>query len=129
MIRYRPHGPSASIRDARSVTRSLAAAAAVALAPAAGASAAELAPASAEAPQILIKNFMFSPTALTVPAGATVTWRNQDNEPHTVASDAGLFRSGALDTNESFSFRFEKPGVYHFLCSIHPYMVGTVTVQ
>ena len=85
--------------------------------------------AAAEAPQIIIKNFMFSPAALTVPVGATVTWRNQDGEPHTVTSDAGLFRSSALDTNETFSFRFEKPGVYHFLCSIHPYMVGTITVQ
>jgi plastocyanin len=102
---------------------------AASLMPAARALADEPSPAPAPAPQILIRNFMFAPTALTVPAGATVTWRNQDNEPHTVASDAGLFRSGALDTNDSFSFRFEKPGVYHFLCSIHPYMVGTITVQ
>jgi plastocyanin len=78
---------------------------------------------------VTIRNFMFSPTTLTVKAGATVTWNNKDKEPHTVVSDAGLFRSGAFDTDESFSFRFDKPGTYHFTCSIHPMMVGTVVVQ
>ncbi len=84
---------------------------------------------SAESTQILIKDFMFMPLSLTVSAGATVTWANKDDEPHTVVSDAGVFRSGALDTNESFSFKFDKPGTYHFTCSIHPRMVGTIVVQ
>ena len=44
-------------------------------------------------------------------------------------SDTGLFKSGGMDTNESFSFKFDKPGTYHFTCSIHPRMVGTVVVQ
>jgi len=78
---------------------------------------------------VLAKEFMFAPTALTVAAGSTVTWTNQDDEPHTVVSEAGLFRSGALDTNESFSFRFDKPGTYRYACSIHPRMVGTIVVQ
>ena len=87
--------------------------------------------AEAESPaaQVVIKDFMFAPLALTVKAGSVVSWTNHDNEPHTVASDAGAFRSGALDTNDSFSFKFEKPGTYRFLCSIHPYMVGTITVE
>jgi plastocyanin len=46
-----------------------------------------------------------------------------------VYSDAGLFRSGALDTKDSFSFTFEKPGTYHYLCTIHPKMLGTVVVE
>lgn len=89
-------------------------------------------PASAETPdptQIVMKDFMFVPTSLTVKAGSTVTWANRDEEPHTVTSDTGLFRSGAMDTNESFSFKFDKPGTYHFTCSIHPRMVGTIVVQ
>jgi plastocyanin len=85
--------------------------------------------ADAAADTVTIRNFMFSPTTLTVKTGATVTWNNQHNEPHTVVSDAGLFRSGAFDTDESFSFRFDKPGTYHFTCSIHPMMVGTVVVE
>ena len=84
--------------------------------------------ASVDPARILIKNFMFAPTSLTITVGSTVTWANVDQEPHTVVSDTGLFRSGALDTNESFSFTFDKPGTYHFLCSIHPQMIGTIVV-
>lgn len=85
--------------------------------------------ASADAAQIVIKGFMFMPTSLTVKAGVTVTWANLDEEPHTVVSDSGLFRSGAVDTGETFSFKFEQPGSYHFICSIHPRMTGTVVVE
>ena len=94
---------------------------------------AALAPAavtSAAAPsnQITIKDFMFAPASLTIKAGTTVTWLNEDEEPHTVVS-AGLFRSKAIDTKESFAFKFDKPGEYHFVCTIHPQMSGTVIVQ
>lgn len=79
--------------------------------------------------RIMVKDFMFAPVSLTVKAGSTVTWANMDDEPHNVVSDTGLFRSGAIDTNENFSFKFDKPGTYHFTCSIHPRMVGTIVVQ
>jgi plastocyanin len=79
--------------------------------------------------QVVIKDFMFMPATLTVKAGTTVTWANKDEEPHTVFSDTGLFRSGAMDTGEVFSFKFDKPGTYHFVCTIHPRMVGTVVVE
>jgi plastocyanin len=82
-----------------------------------------------ESSQVEVKDFMFAPTTLTVSAGAQVTWINKDDEPHTVVSDTGMFRSGAMDTNESFSFKFDKPGTYHFTCSIHPRMVGTIIVK
>jgi plastocyanin len=85
--------------------------------------------ASAATSEIQIKDFMFEPVTLSVKAGSVVTWTNRDDEPHTVASDAGLFRSGALDTGEHFMFRFDKPGIYHYVCSIHPRMVGTIAVQ
>jgi len=62
-----------------------------------------------------------------VKAGSTVTWTNMDEEPHTVVS--GQFRSNALDTKDSFSFKFDKPGTYSFVCTIHPQMVGTIIVQ
>ncbi len=82
-----------------------------------------------EANQVVIKNFMFSPMALTVKAGTTVTWKNMDGEPHLVVNDAGLFRSAALDQNDTYQFKFDKPGVYKVFCSIHPYMKATITVQ
>jgi plastocyanin len=85
--------------------------------------------AAAETGRIEVKEFMFTPTTLTVSAGSQVTWVNKDDEPHTVVSDTGMFRSGAIDTDESFSFTFDKPGTYHFTCSIHPRMVGTIIVK
>jgi plastocyanin len=78
---------------------------------------------------VMAKDFMFAPLALTIAAGSTVTWTNKDQEPHTVVSTDGLFRSGALDTNDSFSFKFDKPGTYRYACSIHPQMIGTIVVQ
>ena len=82
--------------------------------------------AAAEA-KSLIKDFSFAP--LTIEAGTTVTWVNADDEPHTIASETGLFRSGGLDTNESFSYKFDKPGTYRIYCTIHPRMVATITVK
>jgi plastocyanin len=86
-------------------------------------------PASAEDATVKIKSFMFMPMAVSVHAGETVTWKNMDEEPHTVTSDIGLFRSGGIDGGGSFSFKFAKPGVYKYNCSIHPQMIGTITVQ
>jgi plastocyanin len=85
--------------------------------------------ASADADRIVIRNFMFQPTTVTIKAGSTVTWVNMDEEPHTTVSVAGLFRSAALDTNGSYSFTFDKPGTYLFVCSLHPQMTGTIVVQ
>lgn len=77
---------------------------------------------------VTIKNFMFA-MDVTVTPGSTVTWKNLDGEPHTVASLDGVFRSKALDEGDSYSFKFEKPGVYKYICSIHPGMTATVTVK
>jgi plastocyanin len=78
---------------------------------------------------VTVKDFDFHPMAVTVPVGASVTWKNLDEEPHTITSVDGLFRSGALDENDAYSFKFTKPGVYRYLCSIHPRMTATVTVK
>ena len=82
-----------------------------------------------EANTIVLKDFHFAPMSLTVPAGTTVIWKNLDGEPHTVMSDTGVFRSGGLDQNDSFTFKFDRPGTYRFICSIHPSMMGTITVK
>jgi plastocyanin len=85
--------------------------------------------AGTEGERILIKDFMFSPMALTTKAGTLVTFVNQDDEVHTVVSETGLFRSGALDTGDFYTFKFDKPGTYHIFCSLHPQMAATVVVQ
>ncbi|HXA62738.1 MAG TPA: cupredoxin family copper-binding protein [Streptosporangiaceae bacterium] len=80
---------------------------------------------------VAIKNFAFHPAALTVKAGTMVTWTNQDPEPHTVTSlgqSQGPLRSAALASGARFPYKFTKPGTYKYQCSIHPFMIATVTV-
>ena len=76
-----------------------------------------------------IDNFSFSPQRITVKPGTTVTWTNEDDTPHAVASSTTMFKSKALDTNDSFAFSFTTPGVYEYFCSLHPYMTGTIVVE
>jgi plastocyanin len=85
------------------------------------------APAAATA--VHIANFTFSPATITVKAGTTVTWTNDDDIPHTVVATNGAFRSKVLDTGEHFSFTFAKVGEFHYFCSIHPHMTGIVIVK
>lgn len=95
----------------------------------AGTPAADSPAASLESGTISIREFMFSPTSITVSAGTTVRWKNLDGEPHTVRAVDGSFASGALDQNDTFAFRFDKAGTYKYACSIHPQMVGTIVVK
>ena len=80
--------------------------------------------------EINIDNFVFSPETLTVAAGTKVTFTNRDDIPHTVVSQATppIFRSHALDTDEFYTYVFDKPGSYPYFCSLHPHMQGTVVV-
>ena len=77
---------------------------------------------------ITIKSYQFS--QLTVKAGATVKVVNDDQAPHTVTdSDANGFNSGTIQGGDSGSFTAPTtPGSYSFICSIHPYMKGTLVV-
>jgi len=77
----------------------------------------------------------FLPLNLEVIRGTTVTWQNQDDIPHTVQSQdsqgniISLFNSGLLKTGDTFSYKFDKPGVFHYFCTIHPWRIGMVTVS
>src|SRR5262249_14321979 len=84
---------------------------------------------AAEEATATIDNFTFAPARLTVKAGTTVTWRNEDDIPHTVTASSRLFKSKALDTDDSFSFTFTEPGTYEYFCSLHPRMTATVVVE
>jgi plastocyanin len=75
-----------------------------------------------------ISNFTFGPKAVTVKVGQTITWTNDDDIPHTVVATDKSFRSKVLDTGQSFSFTFAKPGQIAYFCSLHPMMTGKVTV-
>lgn len=83
----------------------------------------------AEDATVKIDNFTFDPPRLTVKAGTTVTWYNEDDIPHTVAATGKQFRSKALDTDGKFSFTFTTPGSYEYFCSLHPHMTGVIVVE
>lgn len=87
------------------------------------------APARAADAMVVMKNFDYSPMELTVTPGTIVTWKNLDGEPHTVASLDGAFHSPALDQGDTYQFKFDKPGVYKYICSIHPRMMATIIVK
>src|SRR5208283_2059120 len=78
---------------------------------------------------VKIDNFVFGPPTITVPVGATVTWTNSDDIPHTAVSTEGVFKSKVMDTDEKFSYTFTKAGTYPYYCSIHPKMTGQVVVK
>ena len=84
---------------------------------------------SAANAEVKIDNFSFGPRTLTVPVGATVTWTNRDDIPHTSVSTDGVFKSKVIDTDEKFSYTFAKAGTYPYYCSIHPKMTGQVVVK
>ena len=75
-----------------------------------------------------IANFAFTPSALTVKAGETVTFENHDSTVHSLVGVGGFFRSKPLDTDDKFSFTFDKPGEYSYFCGLHPYMKGKIVV-
>src|SRR5690349_1455599 len=71
----------------------------------------------------------FNPNPLTVAVGTTVTWTNNDAFAHDSVADNGLWNSGILSPGQSFQFRFASAGTFTYKCTLHPNMVGTVTVQ
>jgi plastocyanin len=111
------------------IARKLCAAAALAAAVLAAAITLPAVSAQAAETKVIIDRFTFTPQRVTVKAGATVTWVNDDDVPHTVASSAKLFKSKALDTSDKFSFTFTTPGVYEYFCSVHPHMTGAIVVE
>jgi plastocyanin len=78
---------------------------------------------------VKISNLTFAPQTITVSAGTTITWVNDDDLPHTVTAVDKSFRSKPLDTGDKVSFSFAKPGEYAYFCSIHPMMTGKVVVK
>jgi len=83
---------------------------------------------SADDQKVTIDNFAFSPPSLTVSAGSEVTWTNQDDIPHSIVLP-GVTHSKPLDSNDSFSYRFDKTGTYSYICGLHPHMHGEIVVR
>jgi plastocyanin len=77
---------------------------------------------------LTIDNFTFKPDAITVPVGTKITWENDDDIPHSIVETSGKFHSMALDTEDKFSFTFDKAGTFEYFCGLHPHMKGKVVV-
>lgn len=82
-----------------------------------------------DAASVRIADFAFAPAALTVTAGTSVTWTNDDSARHSIAWDDGSAGSGALGTGGTYSRTFDTPGTFAYACGIHPNMKGTVVVE
>ncbi|MFZ2073289.1 cupredoxin domain-containing protein [Methanoregula sp.] len=80
---------------------------------------------------VAIQNYSFIPASITVTPGTTVTWTNLDPVYHTVTSvepSPVSFNSPVLHQGDTFQFTFNQTGDYTYICNIHPFMRGTVTV-
>jgi len=96
--------------------------------PSAAGSPGPAASAAVGATAVAIQNFAFSPAALSVKVGSTVTWTNKDGEAHTVTTPNGPLHSPTMPPGAVNSHTFTAAGTFHYLCTIHPFMTATVTV-
>jgi plastocyanin len=96
--------------------------------------------------QVVIENYAYNPADITVPAGTTVTWVNQDSVGHTVtegdpnspktanlrvfdsSGEALTGKVALIGAGQSWSYTFTTPGAYEYYCIVHPYMIGHITV-
>ena len=92
-----------------------------------GATSAPSAPAPANT--VVMANIAFSPTSITVAAGTTITWQNNDGVDHTSTSDNGVWDTGTIAPGQSKTTVFNTPGTFTYHCTVHPMMTGTVVVH
>lgn len=76
-----------------------------------------------------IADFKYDPDAITVKAGAEITWTNSDDAAHTATADDGSFDTADLDKGDSKTVTFDQPGEFSYYCRFHPFMKATVEVR
>jgi plastocyanin len=80
--------------------------------------------------EVTMKDIKFDPANVTIDAGQTVTWTNDDSVGHDVTGDD--FKSGdagAMQNGDTFEHTFDAAGTFDYVCSVHPGMEGSVTVE
>lgn len=88
-----------------------------------------LSAAPGKAAQVTIAKFAYGPKDIAVAPGTTVAWINQDETPHTVASNDKSFASKGMDTGDTFEHTFATEGDFNYICTVHPFMTGVVHVR
>ena len=77
--------------------------------------------------EVLMRNIEFVPKTITVDVGDTITWRNEDSEPHNaIANDNSVFSTETIQQGETVSATIDEAGTIPYFCSIHAGMKGTV---
>jgi plastocyanin len=79
--------------------------------------------------EVWMQNMAFNPSTITIAAHTTIKWTNKDSNTHNVTSNTGVFASGNLSKDASFSFTFDSVGTFAYKCTIHPSMTGSVIVH
>jgi plastocyanin len=79
-----------------------------------------------------IRGFAFLPNAITVQAGSSITWLNCEpagTPSHTTTSNQGAWNSPLLAPGDAFTQTFDTPGVFPYICAVHPFMTASITVE
>jgi LPXTG-motif cell wall-anchored protein len=79
-------------------------------------------------PAVTISDFHFTAATTTVHVGDAITWTNDGPSAHTATANDGSFNTGTLNRGQSASHTFTQPGTYSYICTIHPFMHGTIVV-
>lgn len=80
--------------------------------------------------EVLMKGIMFKPKNITVKVGDTVTWKNEDPVDHNAVDTAtGKFESKTFGEGGTFEYTAQEAGKIEYVCTIHPGMTGTITVE
>jgi plastocyanin len=79
--------------------------------------------------EVIIQGMAFNPVNITITSGTTVIWSNKDGTDHTVTSNTGLFDSGSISNNGTYSHTFSSIGTFPYHCTIHTTMTGSVIVN
>ena len=79
--------------------------------------------------EVWVQGFSFNPDNITVRVGTTVKWTNKDGDSHDVTSSTGLFIGQLVGGGGTFSYTFDTPGTFNYVCEIHAGMAGKVIVQ
>ena len=85
--------------------------------------------AAGKAHAVRIEGMKFIPERLEVAVGDTVVWTNKDFLPHSVTAREARVESGDLAPNKTWRFVAHKKGEMHYICRLHPVMIGVLVVR
>lgn len=79
--------------------------------------------------QVKMVDMSFEPETVTVAAGGSITWVNEDSVSHNAVAEDGSWKTEIFGGGNSVTLTFDTPGTYPYVCTLHPKMIGTVIVK